>query len=285
MLSVSTPPRASDELASSSECLMARSIAGIGWTLGATFALSGLAKLTRAGRAKGRSSALVEVLPTRLSAYTDRVWLTVAATECATGLGLLANSRRAQVGAPVLAAGAVAYATTASATAPHRSCGCMGALSNAPARESLPRAWAMLALAAPCAVGSWSRSRLQTNQRPTAPILGAATSAAVIIWLSPERREALTKLRSRKVDKQLNDSDQLLRELTRSRSWTILKRFIDPNAAPATWSVEDDHYVEFHADSALGDASVGFMFYKADRELRIRGVLARHDTGQVLIKT
>jgi hypothetical protein len=91
--------------------------------------------------------------------------------------------------------------------------------------------------------------------------------------------------RTRKLAKELRDGDRVLRVLHSSRSWHILKDYIDPDASPVTWFTDGSQYIEFPAASEMEGASVAFMAYQAGPDLRIRGVLAREDTGQILIKT
>lgn len=257
---------------------------GLSYTTGSTLMVSGFAKLTPIGRKMFKETAFGELLPSGLRPRAEMCWMAVAAAESVTGLGLVARSRWARAAAPSLSAAAVMYAIAASKRAPQSSCGCMGALSKAPASESLPRAWLMLAFTAPSlctALLGWRHERRASR----GSVVVCGVSGAAILWSSPERHVLQEKLRTRQLAKQLRDGDRVLRELHASRSWKILQQYVDPDASPVTWFTDGTQYIEFPAASKVGDASVAFMAYQAGPELRIRGVLAREDTRQILIKT
>lgn len=258
-------------------------VTGFSWTAGAALAISGLAKVATSGREAAQEVALAQLLAERFRPHVEGFWVAAGAVEAITGLGLVAHSRWARVAAPWLSASGVMYASAAAKKVPDLPCGCMGAASTASARESLPRAWVMLSLTV-LPLATALRKPAPERRATKSAALGCAVSAAAVLRLSPEASLLRARMRSRKLDRHLREGDRVLRELHASRSWKILRPFVDRDASPTTWAADGNQYVEFPAASTLGDATVGFKVFRVEHELRIRGVVARHDTGQILIK-
>jgi hypothetical protein len=252
------------------------------------FLLAGALKLTRRGRDSASTTALAALLPARLTDVFPAVWVTTSLAEIGVGIGLLTRRRLAAPAACVLASSALGYTAIAAWRTPQRPCGCLGAASRAPVRESVPRAVALTAIStAPLLVsGAVARLPIARNERVERASVAAfaVTLSAVMVALSPERRGLVAGIRAKRLAKQLRNGDAVLRALAVSRTWKTVAPLVASADRPTHWDADGKHYIAFPARARTTASTVAIMAYSDDDRLRFRAALVRDDTGEVLLR-
>jgi hypothetical protein len=217
-----------------------------------------------------------------------RAWRAIAMTELVVGFGLLAwpSVRTPSAAAAALMVGATVYLAWAMHNAPDRPCGCFGGGREgqvSAARLGRAGGLALLSALAVAAGESW----VEALSRGW-PLALLSVEAGLLVWLSPEARDAWVRLRPPRLPGCLSKDVPLettLRALKQSPLWVRLRSYLTSEELLDHWRSGCWRFVSYPATVDETDAAAVFAIRVPSAKTPIRAAFVDETTGRILVQT
>lgn len=240
---------------------------------------------TAFGRIESPRTALALLI--KSEAHAVLAWRVVAAIELAIGTALLAwpTVRAPAVAAAALMAGATGYLAWAMRNAPDRPCGCFGDRSErklSAAQIGRAGALAILSASAVASGGSWTEALSRGW-----PVGILAAEAGVLVWFSPEARDAWGWLRRPRLPDCLSRDVPLettLRMLKQSPLWIRLRSHLTSEELLDDWRSGCWRFVSYPATYTDTSAAAVFAVRIPRAKAPIRVAFVEEATGRILVQ-